>query len=134
MVDFEEREMWAEKRCQYSDKYQLEQNNHLANSNWSDLNMGQYLAQVGTIPAEFMVFSGEYSLIFYLWVFFCWSMKTDESSICKKSICQDNLYYGDLDYTYYYSSLEILHKSNSFSAFHRENIATPLQEGPGTIH
>ena len=41
-------------------------NNHLVNANRSDLKMGQYLAQVGTMPAEFMVFAGEYSLICYV--------------------------------------------------------------------
>ncbi|EFP83014.2 uncharacterized protein PGTG_09982 [Puccinia graminis f. sp. tritici CRL 75-36-700-3] len=41
--------------------------NHQVNSKQSDLKMAEYLAQVGTMPAEFMVFA-------------------DESSICRRSL------------------------------------------------
>jgi hypothetical protein len=36
--------------------------NHQVNSKQSELKMAEYLAQVGTMPAEFMVFAGEVAL------------------------------------------------------------------------
>jgi len=47
--------------------------NHLVNSKWSDLKLSEYLSQVGTMPAEFMVFAGESSLTFNSHVFHYYS-------------------------------------------------------------
>ena len=62
--------------------------NHLVNSKRSDSKMAEYLSQVGTMPAEFMVFAGETPLfdVFKMMLSSLIHGQPDESSICQRSL------------------------------------------------